>query len=133
MIEVKIASVLGRRGVEGMRWVLLDPQEPGIEAAAQRPADGTAALAAQRSADALLDLHRHARIEHGPQQRLLLSGLKLLLSLTMLGLAVWAANQHLGAPGRAGGEAQPTAPGASPMPASSPSPLPARPLITTQA
>lgn len=141
MIEVKIGSVLGRRGVEGVRWVLLDPQEPPPTdrlgrpgQAAARAADAAAAQTAQRSADAVMSLHRHALADRAPQQRLLLTGLKLLLSLAMLGLAVWAASQHLGRPGQAGSDGlSPASPQPMPLPASSPVPGPTRPLITTQA
>ena len=88
MIPVQIASRLSPLGVEGVRWVLVDPSD-AAGPAAPTPA---AVLAAYASPDDPAD----------EGSLLTLALLKLLLTGLGLGAALWAAQGWLGAPTAAG-------------------------------
>ena len=91
MIEVQIASQITPQGVEGIRWVLVDPTD-SCSATAPTPADRLSAAVAP--------------VEPSTEGKLLSVGvLKLALTGLGLGLALWTAQAWLGAP---------TAPGLAP-------------------
>ena len=85
MIQVQIASQLSALGVEGVRWVLVDPCDAAISAAPTPAAVVTAA---------------DAKLGDPADEGSLLSMalLKLLLTGLALGAALWAAQVWLGKP-----------------------------------
>lgn len=126
MIQIQIASRLSPLGVEGVRWVLLDPSDAASSAS---PAPAAALAAA------------HARPGDPADEGSLLSLalLKLLLTGLGLGAALWAAQSGLGKPTAAalaplvGPALKPTTPAAAlpGMLAPRPVPTPVTTPVTT--
>lgn len=118
MIQVQIASQLTATGVDGVRWVLVDPgSDEAASAAAQSavppvPASAAAAIEARSSAWSL------------PLLKLLVIGLAIVLAVGLarwlhgpVRLPGWAPAPPLPAGGRAPGKAMPAP--AEPAPAAS--------------
>lgn len=150
MIEVKIARNLVRDGVEGVRWVLLDPLDalPGTRTAAAPSAGlaglaGVAAIGAPASAasadsatpaskgfDAIAWSHPATGAPDGahpgaPRQVLMLAALKTVVVALALGAAVATAWRVIGPPRAAGDGAAPGVRPAGPV-----SPAASAPTIT---
>lgn len=147
MIEVKIARNLGRDGVEGLRWVLLDPLEPGASATAMpqplpQPAGaaatvtaakrdgqrGKAGVGAAMAAHAAVASAPPDHIPGSPRQTLMLAALKTLVLLLALGAAVATAWRVIGPPRLPGDRALPR-----PLPASQSQPVASAPVLTARA
>ena len=124
MIQVQIASRLSPQGVEGVRWVLLDPSDAASTAA---PTPAAVLAAAQASP-----------VDPADEGSLLsMALLKLLLTGLGLGAALWAAQGWLGEPSAAAlaprlwptlqpvtpAAALPSTPGPTPVPQPAPTPL----------
>ncbi len=134
MIDVQIASDLTQDGVEGVRWVLVEPGDAPADAPA--PSAGPAQKASERPAGPLL------RVGAGPApsaflKALWVAGLLLALLLTWIGLhpapAARPAAMPAGAQARPG-TAAPTPlpdaaawPGGAPVPQAASAPLPVPP------
>jgi hypothetical protein len=121
MIQVQIASQLTRRGVDGVRWVLIDSAEPGA-GAPTAPATGAAAAgmadAAQSAANSAAQSAAQAP---GDNPRATVSLALLRLAVLAVGLALaWGATQWLVVQPQQGLRSGPDK--AVPQPATPPSP-----------
>lgn len=124
MIQVQIASRLSPLGVEGVRWVLVDPSD-------------AASLAAPTPAAALAAAHTSPGDPADEGSLLSMALLKLLVTGLGLGAALWAAQGWLGEPSAAAlaplfgnppkpvtpAAALPGAPALMPVPAQSSTPV----------
>ena len=125
MIQVQIASRLSPLGVEGVRWVLVDPND-GASPAAPTPA-------------AVLADHASPGDSADEGSLLSMALLKLLLTGLGLGAALWAAQGWLGGPTSAalarqvGPESKSVAPAAALPSAPVPRPGPAPKLAPVEA
>ncbi|MDT7834923.1 hypothetical protein [Aquabacterium sp. OR-4] len=150
MIEVKMGRNLTRDGVEGVRWVLVDPLEslPGeraaagsgaaVAAAGSRPVApaGAGTLSAEMRAALLtapLAAPEAATIDlRGAMSRQMwmLAGLKTLVVVVALGAAMATAWQVIGPPRLAGGGSGVAPSGAATPPATPLRPVASAPTIT---
>lgn len=154
MIEVKMARSLGRDGVDGVRWVLIDPME-ALAGAAEAPAAGAAPASAAQPPGAAAGEARPERVTEGaaargaaapagagfelrappPHQMLMLGALKFGVLALALAAAMLTAWRWIGPPRWPGGGAAPgqpavTLPTTVPQPAPAPMPAASVPTLT---
>lgn len=148
MIEVKIARRLTREGVDGVRWVLLDPMDAASAGNAARGANpapapaglavplaaraaGAPAFAAQASAATAAGLTQMLPAAHSPGQALMLGAVKSLVVVVALAAAVATAWRVIGPPRWGGtGAASGVHPVGPALPAAPASPGASAPVVT---
>jgi hypothetical protein len=139
MIQVQIASQITATGVDGIRWVLVEPPDgpqASVAAAPSTPSDGLAAAALPPATGAVDTAAASVHARTG----LTLTLLKLLVLGLGVGLAMLMAQASFGpaavrwlAPVRDAGPASGQLPGdAMPLPASPPPAASAVPMVTAE-